>query len=326
MAFEKKPVKSGILLFCFVLLTLLMLLYHEKAFSYASAGLSLWFDTMIPTLLPFMILSGLLIRMNLSDAFAGLFAPLLAPVFRVNRSCLYCIVIGFLCGFPMGARVIAESLHAGKITFGEADWLLSFCNNIGPIYFTGFVLPLLGIRRPLPYLFGMYGLPFLYGILLRYTVCRHAVPFPDQNFCRSEKCCIAGRAPLSAAENGSACTPGLLTQTDAAVTSALTGIASLGGYMVLFSLLNLLPDCLLRLEGCTKAAAGCLLEITSGISRMAAYSSFPVLVFLPFGGLSCIAQTYSQIAGTGLSLSRYVFHKLVLAAISLGYYSFLLFP
>ena len=108
-----RTVKKALLLCLFTALTLCMLLENEKALALSLTGLNLWFEKMIPTLLPFMILSGILIRMNLSDSFARLFAPLLRPLFGLSDSCLYVLVIGFLCGFPMGARVTAESLQHG---------------------------------------------------------------------------------------------------------------------------------------------------------------------------------------------------------------------
>ena len=111
-----RTVKKALLLCLFTALTLSMLLENEKALALSLTGLNLWFEKMIPTLLPFMILSGILIRMNLSDSFARLFAPLLRPLFGLSDSCLYVLVIGFLCGFPMGARVTAESLQHGRLT------------------------------------------------------------------------------------------------------------------------------------------------------------------------------------------------------------------
>ena len=120
--------------------------------------------------------------------------------------------------------------------------------------------------------------------------------------------------------------------------SALSGIAKLGGYMVLFNLLNLLPDfllsqnpgvsaLLLRLHirvPCLTACINCLFEITSGISRTDGHFPFLVLVLLPFGGFSCIAQTYSMIKGTDLSIKRYVFLKCLLSLISAFYYMLVL--
>ena len=160
-----RTARKALLLCLFTALTLSMLLENEKALTLSLTGLNLWFEKMIPTLLPFMILSGILIRMNLSDSFARLFAPLLRPLFGLSDSCLYVLVIGFLCGFPMGARVTAESLQHGRLTHREASLMLAFCNNIGPIYFSGFVLTLFPVPCPWPFWAGMYLLPLLYGLI-----------------------------------------------------------------------------------------------------------------------------------------------------------------
>ena len=81
--------------FCFLLLFsvlwLTILLLPERALSLSLEGLNLWFQKMIPALFPFMILSGLLIGLELSDSFASLFAPVLRPLFRLSDSCLYCL-------------------------------------------------------------------------------------------------------------------------------------------------------------------------------------------------------------------------------------------
>ena len=308
--------KKPLLLSLFTALTLSMLLESEKAFSFSLAGLNLWFEKMIPTLLPFMILSGILIRMNLSDSFARLFAPLLRPVFRLSDSCLYVLVIGFLCGFPMGARVTAESLQHGKLSKREASLMLAFCNNIGPIYFSGFVLTLFPAAKPLPFWAGMYLLPLLYGLFLRRMVYRD-IPCPVP---------AAGRCVLSSASRASSALSGrsLMAQTQEAVTSALVSQASLGGYMILFNLMNLLPDLFLPAKAVLpRVLCGCLLEITGGLSRLDPSDAFWAFVLLPFGGLSCIFQTYSMIRDTGLSLRLYVFHKCVQTMLAFVYYAVL---
>ena len=309
-------IKKPLLLSLFTALTLSMLLESEKAFSLSLAGLNLWFEKMIPTLLPFMILSGILNRMNLSDSFARLFAPLLRPVFRLSDSCLYVLVIGFLCGFPMGARVTAESLQHGKLSKREASLMLAFCNNIGPIYFSGFVLTLFPAAKPLPFWAGMYLLPLLYGLFLRRMVYRD-IPCPVP---------AAGRCVLSSASRASTALSGrsLMAQTQEAVTSALVSQASLGGYMILFNLMNLLPDLFLPAKAVLpRALCGCLLEITGGLSRLDPSDAFWAFVLLPFGGLSCIFQTYSMIRDTGLSLRLYVFHKCVQTMLAFVYYAVL---
>lgn len=302
----------------FLLFTVLILTHSKESLYYALNGLNLWFTKMIPALFPFMILSGIMIRLNLTEGFATLLYPVLYPVFRVRKNVCYAIIMGFLCGFPMGARVTADLLERNRITQREASFLLAFCNNIGPVYFCSFVLPLLERRLIWPYIVGMYALPFLYGIFLRYTV------YQDLSDSLSRKSSAINTTLQACSYQDKDPSLSLLYQIDDAITAAIQSILMLGGYMILFNLLNLIPGVLLSSLG-TKGGQTALLlspvlEITGGLGMMGYAYPLAAFLLLPFGGFSCIAQTYSMIKATQLSLNTYVIHKLILTAITFGYY------
>ena len=304
---SKRFAKAGFLLL-FSALWLTILLYPEPALSLSLEGLNLWFQKMIPALFPFMILSGLLIGLGLSDSFASLFAPVLRPLFRLSDSCLYCLVIGFLCGFPMGARVCAQSYEKGRLSRREATLMLAFCNNIGPVYFTGYALRLFPAKRPAVALLGMYGIPFLYGLILRHNLV-------------SDVASGGGCSPASDPKEGLTLNR-FFSELNASILSALNAITALGGYMIFCNLLNLLPRLLLRDFPDAVRLMGPLLEITSGLSRLEPGDGSLAFIFLPLGGLSCLAQTYSCLHGTDLSLKEYAFHKTVQTLLTAAFYGF----
>ena len=294
---------------CFLLLFILILTYSQDAAAFAAQGFLLWYAKMIPSLLPFMILSGLMIRMGLSQRLGNWFKPLLGPLLRCRPDVSYGVLMGFLCGFPMGARVAAQLYQAGKINREEARFLLAFCNNIGPVYFCSFVLPLLGRRLVMPYVLGMYGTALLYGSLLRRTLFRRLPKPPSKGGLL--------RKPVTASAPEQPASYGLLANLDDAVQSGLQSIISLCGYMILFNLLNLIPHLLLPGISCWISP---LLEITGGLNQLGQRCPLYTLLLLPFGGLSCIAQTYSMIRDTDLPLGEYVIHKLILTAFTGLYY------
>lgn len=294
----------------FLLITYCILTHSRMSLYYAFTGLELWYNNMIPTLLPFMILSGTLIRMGLTEGFVTLVYPFINPLFRVSRNVCYVMIMGFLCGFPMGAKCVNDMYVHGKITHREAQWLLSFCNNIGPVYFVSFALPLIGSPQILPCVLGMYGLPLLYGLVLRYTRFRtlNAQTTPIER-------------SLSPSLSAQKKTSGFLLALDESIHASLQSILMLGGYMVLFNLLMLPPHLLL---GRVPKYIAPLLEITGGLKLLGATAPLYSLILLPFGGCSCIAQTYTCIRDTGLSIGDYVLHKLTLTAITALYYLFCL--
>lgn len=279
----------------------LLLIRPDECLKYALSGLQLWFNRMIPTLFPFMVLSGIMVRMHLTNAFVSLLKPIIRPFLRISPSCIYGIVIGFLCGFPMGAHTAAELYKNGQITRDEASFLLAFCNNIGPVYFLSFVIPTLSLSHTAYFLFGMYGIPLLYGVVLRYSIYRKRITLTN----------TAG-LPSPALS--------FLKALDESVFSSLSGISRLGGYMIFFQLLFIFPK-LLPVSSILQNVLCCLLEITGGINMTG--NSLPklILCILPFGGFSCIVQTYSMIKSTDLSLIEYIMHKMILTAITVCYYT-----
>ncbi len=338
----------------FLLITACILTHSQLGIGYSLLGLNLWFEKMIPALFPFMILSGIMIRMRLTENFSRLLYPVIRPVYKVSRNACYAMIMGFFCGFPMGAKTIADLSKRNMLSAQEAEFLLAFCNNIGPVYFCGFVLPLLGRELLLPYVFGMYGIPLIYGFLLRKTLYRHLnlsaanirnVAITEaspslQDTVFSLKTNSHKHAPVlpnhKDKTSGSelsvkvSAPQSLLYEIDDAVNSSIQSILSLGGYMILFNLLNL-PFHIIC--GKTPVFLAPLLEITGGLKLSAAASASSgrilyMLLLLPFGGLSCIAQTNSCIKGTGLSLTAYTIHKIALTIFTGIYYLlwFLLSP
>lgn len=210
-----------------------------------------------------------------------------------------------------GAHTAAELYRTQKISKEEASFLLAFCNNIGPVYFLSFALPTIGSRRRLLPFGIMYLLPLIYGLVLRYSRYRKLPSYSD-----------------SGQENSPSASPAcFLLSLEAAIDQSLQNITKLGGYMILFNLLFILPQLAVfhipmpvSRQNTLFACLCCLLEITGGISLCGSKLPLFVLTILPFGGLSCIAQTGSMLGGTDLSLTEYVKHKLILTAFTFFFY------
>ncbi len=314
----KSLLKKVFLTLLFLSLFALILSRPQVSLLYAATGLKLWFDRMVPTLFPFMILSTLTIRQNLTEAFADFLYPILGKLYRISKNGVYCLMLGFLCGFPMGARTIGEMYAQKKISRREASFLLAFCNNIGPVYYISFFLPVTGLTKlsDMPFLlFGMYGIPLLYGLLIRYT----GLFLPKKETYTDTYSPVTPKSREAFQDS-----------LDHAMESAITGITTLGGYMILCNLLNLYPYTFCKVFSIEKstffmAFTNCLFEITGGLSLMGQTAPLCSLLLLPIGGLSCLAQTKSMIKHTDLSMRAYLLHKGLQTLLTAGYYFLLRF-
>ena len=326
----RKTDKLNRFLFTALALYLIVLMLRHPALSleYASTGLNLWLTKMVPTLLPFMILSGIMIRMDLTENFVRLLHPLLHRLYGTSKNGSYTIIMGFLCGFPMGSRIVGELCESGRLSREESAKLLYFCNNIGPIYFLSYVVPVLAIEKPLVPFLLMYGIPLLYGLVLCRIVpffhghTRHRLTLQyrhnvQQNYIKTTAVhSVNNNTSHTALPYQKSARMPLLSAIDASVISGLVGIAKLGGYMVFFNLLNIVFVPFHHVSTDLLGLYRCILEITSGIDYSGHSLYYAILILLPFGGFSCIAQTYSMICRTDLSVRTYVFHKIIQTALT----------
>lgn len=307
----KTLLKKALLTCLMAFLMIFVLLHGRTAKQFAALGLMTWYENMIPTLLPFMIFSGLLIRLDLVKLIIKPFSILLTPIFRINSYGIYVIVMGFLCGFPLGAKNCAELYKKGKLNKEEAEYLLAFTNNIGPTYFFTFVLSdIYKTDSPVFSSLLMFGLPFFYGILLRYTLYRKKIPF----FQKEDKKIVnlPQKKPASS----------LFEALDDSVTASLVQTAMLGGYMILFNLFVLIPFTLFQNNTSLYGMIHCLLEISGGFAviknqEMSELARMLLVhISLSFNGLCCFAQTMNMLQDTDLCGKKYFCHKLILCTLT----------
>lgn len=281
-----------------------MLIFPQAVFSGAEEGLLLWFQIIFPTLFPFLVVTSLLLSSGGLNLITRLFGGLFRRIFRVTQNGAFAVLAGFLCGYPMGAKVTADLLRAEKISDREARYLLSFCNNTSPVFIINFIVwKTFGDERlMLPTLLILIGSPVLMSFIFRRIYLKGRHPFPEPSAALKEK---KTRFDFSVL--------------DSCMMNSFEAIVKVGGYIVLFSvLLSLLEE--LSGQNSILIAAAPALEVTNGILLLSSSVSDPglryaaVLGLTSFGGLCSAAQTQCMLEGTGLSVIPYIIQKLTTAA------------
>ena len=114
-------------------------LFPDKVLFGAQNGLALCINSVIPSLLPFMFLSSCIIKSNFSRPFGALLSKVLSPVLKISSAGCVCLAAGLVGGYGAGASAVMQSYKENQITKKEAEHLLVFCNNAGPLFVIGTV-------------------------------------------------------------------------------------------------------------------------------------------------------------------------------------------
>jgi hypothetical protein len=283
------------------LLLLFLLLYPTAAAKGAGDGLLLWWERLVPCLLPFLILTQLLLRSGALDIILQ----------KLHMSdYLFVLFAGLLFGFPMGAKLTMELYEKNRLSRQEAN-VLSVCSNqMSPAFVGGYVVGEILNRQDLlfqSYLI-LYGVPAAIALVF-----------------------YMGNARASFGHRPQKKTPGLhfgFAILDASIMNSFETMLRLGGYVMLFSILQALCAQVFAPVPSVVTVLTALLEITGAIQNIHASIGNPRLEYMAllaataFGGCSGIAQTASFLQTddpkTSLSTAAYVRGRILLAGLSAG--------
>ena len=137
------------LLFIFMSLFSLALIMKNShiAIRYASEGLRLCAKTVIPTLFPFMVISDVIVSCGASELIGKLLGAPMRAIFKISGDGACAVILGALCGFPLGAKCAVSMYDLGKLSRGELEHLLLFSNVPSPAFLiTAVGLSLFGSR------------------------------------------------------------------------------------------------------------------------------------------------------------------------------------
>ena len=130
--------RSGVLIaslfFCFLLVLLLM--FGDVVSSAAAEALRLSVSRVLPPLFPFMVLSSLIVSLNLFEPFER-FIP--ARWFRLPDCAGSVLLLGLVCGFPVGAASACRLCEEGRIGRKEAGLLVALSSAPSPAFLIGVV-------------------------------------------------------------------------------------------------------------------------------------------------------------------------------------------
>ena len=113
--------------------------YPAQSTEAAREGLQLCANVILPSLFPFFVLSNLVVELGFARCLGRAAEGLMWPLFRVGGAGASALVLGFVGGYPVGARTAVRLYETGQLSKPEVQRLLTFCNNSGPAFILGVV-------------------------------------------------------------------------------------------------------------------------------------------------------------------------------------------
>ena len=276
----------------------------------AKNGLTLCFNVIIPSLFPFFVLSSLAVDLGLAACLGRALEKVMRPLFRVSGSCAAAVALGFIGGYPVGARTALQLYRQGLCSKTETERLLAFCNNSGPAFILGVVGT--GVFEDSRIGVLLYcthaAASLLVGILFRFYG--------------------GDRAPQPSAHPKPIRTVTFPTALTGAVTQAMQSSLNICAFVIFFaaalrllSALGIIPalaGLLARIglppEWAERLIAG-ILELSSGVTSLTGGSGIAgrasmAAFMLGWAGFSVHCQVLSFLADSGISPKTYLAGKL----------------
>lgn len=285
-------------------ITILLIINPQKSIEYAQKSLNLCGNIIIPSLFPFFICSGLLIYSGFCDIPARLMQPIMKPLFNVNGAGAVAFILGIISGYPLGALTVCQLYEQSYLSKSEAERLLSFCNNSGPLFILGAVgislyhNPIIGIILYASHIIAA----IITGLIFKY-------------YKKNEY-----SAPVSTLNTNSLSDSEIFPTV---ISNSLQSILTICGTIVFFSVIaNIALDAIPNIQYIKPYIIG-LFEFTSGVTSLA-NNSVPIFEKLVlsagivgFAGLSVHIQVMGILNKSHLSLAPYIAGKSVQGILSM---------
>jgi len=318
MKFFVVSVRKYFLTFIFVLFTACLLIFSGTNFIAAQNGLALFATAVFPTLFPFFIATELLLKTNLVYILGKFLNKFMRPVFNLPGESGVAIILGTISGYPVGAKIVCNLKESKLISKIEAERLISFTNNSGPLFILGtvgialFEDKKIGIILLVAHILSALSVGYIFKFWKKdkLEVSLSNSPKPSNSLVKvSDLGEIIGEA----------------------IKKSISTLLTICGFIVLFSviisilkssnLIELFEIILLKFgvsEDITFGVITGIIELTNGVKHISTlHESLPVLSVLlsafivGFGGISVLLQVFSIISKEHISIKPYIYGKLL---------------
>lgn len=334
-------IKRNGLAILFCAFTICLVLFSKTNLIAAKNGLVLWATAVVPSLFPFFVATELLSYTNVVTYLGKLLNPIMRPLFNIPGEGAFAFLMGLISGYPVGAKIVSNFMEQGIVSREEAERMLAFTNNSGPLFIIGTVgITLFGNTTIGILLFITHVLACIsVGIVFKYlfkdknsNITKFKVSRSKKHLEKSYKEYRYENSNNKSNDLGFSALGEILGKS---IMNSVSTIVMIGGFVVIFSVIisilnqsnllnglsNMLSPALSTIgisQELINAFLSGIVELTNGVSLVANANikgiSINIIIsafLLGFGGISVLLQVFSIISKNGLSIKKYALGKLL---------------
>lgn len=295
-----KKGKRILIIWTLLISAVILTVFSQRATQYARDALKVCALSVIPSLFPYMVISHMIVSGGVCDTIAEIFP--VSRLLKLPSSATAPLLLGALCGFPVGAKSAVTLYEKGEMTKEQTEVLISYANNTGP----SFIVSVIGAVMWNSTLFGtsVYIFQLISAFLAATLVNRVLFPYSKDGYHSLNR-----RAKY----------PSFFS----AVAESSHSVLTVCGFIVFFSVISgfLLPI-LSKLSPRLSILFCSLLEFTGGARLGASVGgmsgAFITGLSVGFSGICVLCQTAAFTSKAGLSLRRTVCTKIIQGLLCAG--------
>ena len=301
-----------------LIITVFCIIFPNDMLNSTKSALNLWYSVIVPSLLPFLIISDLLQQTAITKFFSRLLSPIMNKIFHLPGISSMAVFLGMTGGYPVGAKVTADLRNKNLISYSDAKHLIAFTNNAGPLFLSAAIgiglykSPNIGFLLILSHYFSALLVGFIFRFLKKQK---------QNNIDKKLEFKIFKMSDLGS----------ILSNI---IKNSILIVCTIGGFIILFSLISTILEKLnittiianlimptLPQELSNGIIAG-ILEVTNGVNKISKID-IPIFnkliitsILIGFGGFSIHMQTLGILSNSDIKFLPYFCGKLLQAFIS----------
>ncbi len=310
-----------------------MMSFPKEAFEASLQGLTLWWKIIFPALLPFFIMSEIMIAFGVLHFLGVWLEPLMRVVFRMPGISGPVMAIGYTVGYPMGGKLTSQLREQKKISSIEGEVLLAISHAASPVMIISVVA--VGYFGNVQLGFMLLWIQLISLMIMGFILKSYLLPKQEMTAPIQSNQGILYRSLKAMQHTHQMDNRSFGKLLGDSVTSSIQSLMILGGYVIFFSVILKMISAASILKIMEKTLKGIfpesiitpfiqgIFEVNLGaysISQLTDASIIWQIAFLSFilawSGFSIHAQIKTMIHATDLRYSTFFFSRLLQACLA----------